>query len=157
MKKTCGYCDTDLLSRFTDNELDPDEHARIQKHLMDCTSCQKELRDNQSISALIQTHLKKEISQANLDDLEEKVLSLINKKRTSWSMKLKDLFLSWKLLIPATVMAAMFVLFLFPARHFSPALGPSAIVNTIEGNVSSVILLETPESRRTIIWFNETS
>ena len=35
--------------------------------------------------------------------------------------------------------------------------GPSAVVSSFSGNVSSVIIMETPETRQTIVWFSENS
>ena len=100
--------------------------------------------------------LEKEVSQVNLDALEERVLDLIRKKRVPWWKKVMDLLGSRKLLIPA---AAMAVLLLFFSIMWQPApvSAPSAIVKPFSGDVSSVMIIETPKSRNVIIWYNESS
>jgi len=149
-------CDPALIERFFDNELGPDEHQRVSKHLKSCPSCQKVLRDNQAISTLFKSSFNKELSQTNLDDLEERVVDLIRKKSVPWWKKISDLFVSRKLLIPATAMAAILI-FITLTRQPAPVSDPSAIIKSFSGDVSSVMIIETPKSRQTVIWYNESS
>jgi len=149
-------CDPGLIERFFDNELGPDEHRRVSKHLKSCPFCQKALRDNQAISTLFKSSLNKELSQTNLDDLEERVVDLIREKSVPWWKKITDLFVSRKLLIPATAMAAILI-FITLTRQPAPVSDPSAIIKSFSGDVSSVMIIETPKSRQTIIWYNESS
>ncbi len=157
MKMGHTKCDPALLNRFFDQEIRPEERAKVSEHLKDCSLCQKALQDNKYLSALFKAGLDKELSQANLDGLDQRVLSLIRRKRFSWWMKTKDLFVSKRFLIPATAMATIFVLFFSLARDPASVSGPSAIVKSLTGDLSSVMIIEEPKSRQTIIWFNETS
>ena len=45
----------------------------------------------------------------------------------------------------------------FIYTHFidKPMPVPSAIINSFTGSVSSVMILETPETREIILWYNE--
>ena len=156
MKKLDNGCDQTLIDRYFDKELGRDEHARISEHISHCPSCQKALRDNQAISTLFKSGLDKEVSQANLADLEEKVLDQIRKKRAPWWRRPVDLFVSRKLLIPAAAMAVMLIFFSI-IREPAPVSAPSAIVKSFSGDVSSVMIIETPKSRNVIIWYNESS
>ena len=156
MKKLHNGCDQTLIDLYFDNELGQDEHARFSEHISHCPSCQKALRDNQAISTLFKSGLDKEVSQANLDALEERVLDLIRKKRSPWWRKVIDLFVSKKLLIPAAAMAVMLIFFSI-IRQPAPVSVPSAIVKSFSGDVSSVMIIETPKSRNVIIWYNESS
>ena len=156
MKKLHDGCDQSLIDRFFDKELGQDEYARISKHLSSCPSCQKTLQENKAISALFKTRLNKEFSQTNLDDLEDRVLDLIQKKRTRWWEKLGGLFVPKRLLIPAAAMAAI-LLFFSITRQPALVSAPSAIVKSFSGEVSSVMIIETPKSRNTIIWYSESS
>jgi len=156
MNSLKSHCDPALLSRFFDGELGPDEQACIRAHLKECFSCQKALIDHQRISALFKTISNGAASQAKFDDIEEGVMSQIRKDRDPWWLKFKAFFLSKKLLVPATAFTAAFIILFSLLRAPLPESGPSAIINSFTGEISSVIIMETPESRQTIIWFNET-
>lgn len=148
-------CDPTLLNRFLDQELAPDEHARIRNHLKDCPACQKAVRDNQSVTSLFKTGLDEALAHVNLEDMEARVLALIHTRRAPWWMKLRNLCVSKKFYVPATAVAAGLVLFLALVRHPAPVPGPSAIINSFEGDVTSVMILETHKSHQTILWFKE--
>ena len=150
-------CDPILLGRYMDGEFGPDEQDSVLLHLKDCPSCQEELRQNEALSTLFRNSLDEQFSQIDFSGLEKNVLAQVRKKRTPWWINLNDLFFSKKLLVPAAAMAAMVVLFFSLARQpvLSPV--PSAIVKSLRGEMSSVIILETPKTNQTIIWFNETS
>ncbi len=156
MKKFGNECDPSLIDRFFDKELSHDEHTRIMKHLTHCSSCQKRFQDNQAISALFKAGLDNELSQANLDGLEERVVALVRKKEIVWWKKFIDLSLPKKLLVPASVLAAI-VLFFCLTRNPAPVSAPSAIVKSFSGEFTSVIIIETPKSRQTIVWYTEPS
>ncbi|MDM8522234.1 zf-HC2 domain-containing protein [Desulfococcaceae bacterium HSG8] len=157
MKKNHDKCNPLLLNRFFDQELGPDEHARVSKHLRDCPSCQKALRENQSLSALVADNFEKTVSGTRFDHIEDNVLERIRNDRIPWQIKLKSLFAPKRLLIPAGALVAIFILFFSLVKSPVPVSGPSAIINSFTGDISSVIIIETPESRQTIIWFNETA
>ncbi|MCP4103987.1 MAG: zf-HC2 domain-containing protein [Desulfobacteraceae bacterium] len=156
MKKNKNKCDKDLLNRFFDQELEPGEHTRVSEHLKHCSSCQNALQDSQSLSALFTETFDRKLSQADLGRIEKNVTELVQNKRELLWIKLKSMFGSEKFLIPASVTAAVFVIF-FSIIGYNPSVpGPSALVKSCTGDVSSLMIIETPESRQTIIWFNET-
>lgn len=155
MGKDKTACDPTLLNRFFDEELAPDEHARVTKHLKDCPSCQEALRDYQVISTTLKIGLANEVSRAKIEQVEETVLDLIQRKRVPWWMRPTDLFATWKVYIPVTAMATLLVLFFTLVRHPATVSGRSAIISSFEGDVESVMILETPKSHQTILWFNE--
>ena len=148
-------CDPALLGPFSDGELGPDEHALVSSHIRDCAPCQKALREKEALSALFKASLEGQLSQVDLRDFEQGVMDRIHTRRVSWWMGFRDLFVPKKLLIPATAMAAMLVLFFSLLRSPAPVAGPSAIINSFTGEISSVMIIETPKSRQTIIWFTE--
>lgn len=186
-------CDPILLTQFFDQELEPDEHARVSEHVRGCLFCQKSLRDNQSVSSVFKAGIDKTVARTRFDTLEERILSQVqnskpetgnrksetgNRKLEIGNWKLWHLFKlqisnfklpisnfkfqipnfqfpNFKFLIPAAAMVAIFfILFSLTGPSVSVS-GPSAIVKSFSGDTSSVIILETPESRQTIIWFNE--
>ncbi|MBN1842194.1 MAG: zf-HC2 domain-containing protein [Deltaproteobacteria bacterium] len=155
MKMDPTICDPTLLNRFFDQELGPDEYALMSEHIKHCPSCQKALQDAEAISTLFRTGLDKELSHANLEKVEEKVLAFIRKKKTPWWLKFGRLLVARRFYVPATAVIAGLVLyfsFLAPPTSVS---GPSAIINSFKGNVGSVMILETPKTHQTILWFSE--
>ena len=155
MKKD-DKCDKLLLNRFFDQELGPAEHAKVSEHLEHCSFCQNALQNSQSISVLFSESFDRKMSQADLGKIEKNVTGLMrNKKELLW-IKLKSLFGSEKFLIQASAAAAVFVIFFsIMGYNSSSAPGPSALIKSCTGDVTSVMIIETPKSRQTIIWFNE--
>lgn len=156
MTKSHTGCDRSRIDRFFDKELGHDEYAQVRDHIRQCPACQEALRENQALSTLFRSGLDKAVSQANLAGLEEAVLNQIRKKRAPWWRKGIDLFASRKLLVAASAMAAI-ILFFSITRQPAPVSAPSAIVKSFSGDISSVMIIETPKSRNVIIWYNESS
>ena len=156
MKKAHVECDQTLIDRFFDRELGQDEYNRVRKHLKDCPSCQEMLQDKQAISTLFRASLDKEISCAGLDRLEERVLDLVRQKKVPWWRRFAEQFALRRLLIPATAVALV-GLFLIIERGPLSVSDPSAIVKSFSGETLSVMIIEAPKSRQTIIWYKETS
>jgi hypothetical protein len=157
MKKDQISCDAEVLGRFFDGDLEPGESVAIDGHIEHCPTCQEELRGNQFVSALLRAGVEEELSRANLQEVEERVIALIRSKRGLWGIHLKNLFLSKKLYVPAAAVAAMLVMVFYLARPPIPASGPSAIIDSLQGDFASVMILETQGSRQTILWIHETS
>ncbi|MDY6987791.1 MAG: hypothetical protein SWQ30_07010 [Thermodesulfobacteriota bacterium] len=149
-----NMCDEGLLNRFFDQELGAEELDHIREHLKHCAFCQRALQENQTLSAQFKTSLDQELSHADLGRIEESALALIRRKETPWWTRLRDLLVSKRFFVPATAMAATLLFFalLKPPASMS---GPSAIVSSFEGDVASVMILETPESHQTILWISE--
>jgi len=156
MKKAHHECDEELIGRYLDGEISQEEHDSISRHLKDCLSCQKILQDNQVISTNFRDTLERESSQADFGVLETRVLDRIRQKENPWWKRLVKQFLSLRILIPATALAALVLFFAIP-RSPTTISDPSAIVEAFSGEVSSVMIIETPKSRQTIIWYKETS
>jgi len=156
MKIDDNSCNPDLLGRFLDRELGPVDHARIDQHLEDCPACRKVLRAHQSISALFKASLTQELSHAHVEEFEERVLDLIRGKGLPWSMKLRNFLASRRFYVPAAAMATALILFFSVVKRPAPEPGPSAIIKSFTGEISSVMIIQTPKSKQTILWFNET-
>jgi len=147
-------CDEELLSRFFDQELGQEESVHMREHVDHCASCQRALQENQTLSVQFKTGLDQGLSGVDLGKIEKNVVAVICRQDVRWWMGLRDLFFSRKFFFPATAMAAALLLsvLLRPPASLS---GPSAIVSSFEGDVASVMILETPESHQTIIWISE--
>ena len=154
MKKDNITCDPALIGRFFDRELGLDEDAQVDRHLKNCPSCQKELRENEAISTLFKAGLDNRLSRIDLIDLEPRVLELIHKNEVSWWKRLRNTFVFKRFLVPVTA-TAIILLFLLFAKHPVPASECSAIINSFTGETSSLIIIQTPRSNQTIIWFGD--
>jgi anti-sigma factor RsiW len=138
-----------------DGELGTDEMAQVQRHLEDCPACQREFRELKAISTRFKSELDSVLSKVYPLNLEQQVWEQIQKKRVPWWTRLGDLLVTKRFLVPATAVAAMFILFFMLIGHPTQVSGPSAIVDSFSGEISSAMILETPRSRQTIIWFTE--
>jgi len=154
MKKDDITCDPALIGRFFDRELGLDEDAQVGRHLKNCPSCQKELRENEAISTLFKAGLDDQLSQIDLSDLEPRVLELIQRNGVPWWMRLRNMFVSKRFLVPATAIAII-LLFFSLTRHPVTVSGFSTTIDSFTGEVSSLIILETPRSHQTILWFSD--
>jgi anti-sigma factor RsiW len=152
-----GTCDPTLLGRFLDQELGPEERDQLTSHLEDCLSCQRALQDQEAISTIFRTSLEAKIPNRQLVDLEARVLTRIRGSHVSWWVKLKERLGSKKFYIPAAAAAAAMAIFVYSTKPTAPPPGPSAVINSFTGEITSVMILETPRSRQTILWFHETS
>ena len=150
-------CDPMTLSRFLDQEVGPEEHAQISKHLKHCPSCKKALQEHQSIANLFKTGLERQIAQGRLEALEDQVLARMKGSKISWWAKCVDFVKSWWFCVPAAAAATALALFVYLTRPEAPVTGPSAIINSFTGEITSVMIIETPKSRQTILWFQEIS
>jgi anti-sigma factor RsiW len=155
MKPDNKTCNPELLSRFTDDELESGEQIRIREHVVHCPSCRRDLYDHRTISALFTAGVKRELLEARFEKVEESVLSLIQKKSMPWWVDAWKSLLSRKFYVPAAAAAAVLLFLLLPAGPKPHASGPSAVVSYLGGEVESVMILETERSRRTIVWFSE--
>lgn len=154
MKKDDITCDPALIGRFFDRELGLDEDAQVDRHLKNCHSCQKELRENEAISNLLKVGLDDQLSQIDLSNLEPRVLELIQRNGVPWWMRLRNIFVSKRFLVPAAAMAII-LLFFSLTRHPVPVSKSSAIIHSFTGETSCLIILETPRSHQTILWFSD--
>ncbi len=157
MKNEHINCDPSLLSLFFDQELPPAEHERVIVHLKDCPACRKELRDIRAVSSMFRAGLENNTLQAGLLNIERSVIDRIKRKKEPWWNRFSNILTSRKFVIYAAGAAAMLVISVSGIRHSAIEAGPSAIVDSFTGETSSVMIMETPESQHTIIWFNEDS
>jgi hypothetical protein len=147
-------CDLSLISRFHDNELFGEELEHTKRHIQDCPYCQKALHDMERISGHVKKYIERKSPLTEDRSVEYYVLGEIQKYNSPWWIRLKDFFFSKKIMIPIAAMAAFTLIFV---TLIQPSFngGPSAIVSSVSGEVSSIVILETPDTHQTILWFNE--
>ncbi len=156
MKKENIICNPMMLNHFSDQELGTEEYESVSRHISECSFCQKEIHKNQMLSSLFKTAFDRRAAKAESVCFEADILEKIRKKKYPLQIKLRDFFVSRNFFIPAASLAAVMILFFTFIKFFpAPSAGPSAIITSLTGNISSVIIIETPESHQTVIWFGQ--
>ena len=146
-------CGTELISRYLDNELHGDEFIRVRTHIAGCESCRARLKDYDKIHSGVNSIIHN-ISCATSVGLENRVVESIRKKNKIGSKDWKDVIFSRKILVPAGIAASIILMFFTFYNNPAPT-GPTAIVSSLSGSGSSVMILETSKTRETILWFSE--
>jgi len=150
-------CDFKGVNRYYDGELEPDEYKRVGEHLKDCESCKTLLKQLQSVSRHFHAEIDASLSRVRFDEVQQRVLEKTVGKRESTFERLKDLLFKRTYTIPAAAAATILLVFMSVTTLWRPASEPSAIVNSFAGQVSSVMIIETPATHHTILWFSEES
>jgi anti-sigma factor RsiW len=143
-------CDTELISRYIDNELDGDELIRLRTHITGCESCRARLGDYGKIGAGLNSHIQAQAGMLTRGS-EDRVVEAIRRKNSEgW----KAVVFSKRMLVPVGLAASITLMFLTFFSNPVPV-GPTAIVSSLSGSGSSVVILETAETRQTIIWVGD--
>ncbi|MFC1495632.1 anti-sigma factor family protein [Thermodesulfobacteriota bacterium] len=145
-------CESELISRYLDNELNGEELERVETHIAGCDSCRIRLSDYDNISAGLNTPLYSQ-SDTVANEFENRVIESINRKENSGFRNWKNYLFHKRVLVPG--LAASAALMFFTVFNDPAPAGPSAIISSLSGSGSSVMIMETPETRQTILWFNE--
>ena len=155
MRESLEKCNPDLLSPYLDKELGEEEHSLVELHLKECQACKRKLEELMSLSGEFEGLIKNQSLPSTDHRVEDLVLKRIRRYEVALWKRLKD-NLSWKrVMVPASgiSVAVLFLLFSWQPGNR----GPTAIVKSISGDVSSIYILETPGTRQTILWFKERS
>lgn len=151
-KENNDSCNPELISRFFDGELEEDAQARVIDHLRICSVCRERLETIQAVSTQVKKHI--EAYAVDPGKVEEEFIGAIHKKETPWWERGREIIISKKIMVPAGAVAS-FLLIFFSIYFNSAVSEPSAIITSVSGNGTSLIVMETPETRQTILWFNE--
>ena len=147
-------CDDVRLNLYLDGELGDNEMAWMEAHLKDCPKC----RDQASTIIFFTKEFRRRVKDAadavDFKALEKKVLTQALPRYASRS-PFSNFLASLKYVIPATLTAGVALFFVYTTYIAPPTPVPSAIINSFTGSVSSVMIFETPETRQTVLWYNE--
>lgn len=145
-------CRTRLIHRYRDGETTPSENEWIKQHLEECQGCKDTINTLQRLSKGVMAKIGQAHQKADFVRLERSVVQQI-RQRSRRRIRLPF----GKILIPLTAAAIVFGVVLgLPAWQISPT-EPSAIVSSFAGDSSSIMVFETPDTHRTVIWINETA
>lgn len=145
-------CSAEMISRFMDNELHGDDLSTVQRHVQSCESCRERVDSYSRISSGLKSFINEQ-TWASGQEIETRVIDRIE-KTNSLSQWVKDIILSKRVFIPAGVAVSLSLASLIFFNNPVPA-GPTAIVSSLSGTGSSIMILETNKSRQTILWVKE--
>ena len=150
------FCNEELLNRYLDRETTPEETQRVDRHLQRCPACRQQLQLQGELAQQVRREISAARRAVDFEQLQRRILSAARRPRHAW-VDWRETLLSWKLLVPVAATAVL-ALFVFNSLFQAPAPpGPSAIINSFTGRVSSVMILETPQSHHTVIWYEEST
>jgi anti-sigma factor RsiW len=149
-------CDATLIERYFDGEVSRDEQARIGTHLAGCASCRRLLAGNREIGRLLRSQPDHCLGPIEKTVLKDRLVEQLRKRRRGAERDRLGLSNPRRWVPAAAVIGMLLAAFIFFSGP-DPGAGPSAIVTSFQGDYSSVMIVETPETRSTIIWFDETS
>jgi len=157
MKKKCALYALEDISRFIDGELSSDQCRSFEHHLSNCRDCSHIVDRYKSVSFIFSRHTGRQSMGSsialNLDHKFEKMVLNSEKKSSGNTSGLfgKNLYLKL-----ASIMAVLMIgLFPFDEDLLKDPSGPSAIVNSVDAEYASVMIIETQKEKHTIIWFSE--
>jgi predicted anti-sigma-YlaC factor YlaD len=147
-------CDEVRLNLYLDGELGVNEAAWMEAHLKDCSACRRQATTIMAFTHAFQRRVQDAADTIDFVALEKQVI-----RKTLPRYILKSAFSSFlasmKYYVPATLIAGFLLFFIYTHYIAKPMPVPSAIINSFTGSVSSVMIFETPETRETILWYNE--
>ena len=149
-------CDEILIDRYLDGDLDAGEIERMETHIETCRQCRCQVSVLRAFSQDLRHRVQHVSDSVDFVALEKEVLTKALRQYRSRGVFSRFIG-SLKYTIPATVAACLLVFFGYSTFVVKPApvLVPSAIINSFTGSMSSVMIFETPETRQTILWYNE--
>ena len=151
-----------MLSQFVDNALPPETRTSLEQHLSTCPACQRTIKSYQDIDTKIIQNIQRHSHRENNTSLEQELLVKLRKEKTteasdfSFFQGMIDFIKGKKIYLQMASFAAILVMSMAFLQNQKVVFhSPSAIVNSIDGDMASVMILETREQHHTIIWYKE--
>ncbi len=156
MEKKCEAYTSEDISRLVDIELSSDQCRAFEHHLSLCSECSRLFSQYKDLSLAFSRHTHKEAMGIGALHLEHKLEQKIQCSEKKTYQNISGLF-GKNFYLKLAGIAAVVMIGFFP---FDPTLlgtpsGPSAIVNSVDTEYKSVMIIETQKEKHTIIWFSE--
>ena len=146
------------ISRYVDNELPRDLYLAIDTHQQDCPDCRRLIGQYRLMAAGFSNHVKHRTAAIDRRILKDRLVAARQSKTGTASPSLIRLFnknIYLKLASIVAILVISLAVFREPPAGPDPE-GPSAIVKSVDTDVTSVMIIETEKQQHTIIWFSET-
>lgn len=157
MSHACSKYDPESISRFADSAVSSEEYKEMKRHMETCAPCRKLAGEYRAISISLKSALYRETDSLAEGFALDGVLSRIEREKRRRPAGLFGAYGPKKILLQAVSIAVIIVVGagIYLGKP-SVIPGPSAIVNYVEGDASSVMIFETMEEQHTVIWYTET-
>lgn len=166
----CNRYTDEFISRVADNDVPDQEHSDFIRHAERCSACADTLADFRRMGQLFSSHTASQVSRIRT---ELPLITLTAPRQTKnreglqgWFSHMTDglkavfgrdaMGLKLASLGAVALIIAVSLYTWQGGGGTAMVPGPSAIVNSVDTYGSSVMIIETPESHHTIIWFSET-
>ena len=147
-------CDEGMLDRYLDGDVDAGEMAQMEAHVAGCRQCRRQVAALTAFSQNLRDRIHHVTDSVDFVALEKQVLNkALRQYRSRGGFSI--FIASFKYTIPAAVTAGLLLFFTYSNYVLKAPPAPSAIINSFTGSMSSVMILETPETRQTILWYTE--
>ena len=150
-------CNPALLSAYADGELSRQEVGRADQHLAQCQRCQAVLEQYAELSTTFKGTMQHRYPVAAMTALDGKIFERWQRHHyVGWWDGFRWRIYSKWLLVPVTAAVAAVAIWL-PLQINAPVTPrPSAIVQSVSGDLASVMIMQTPATQQTVIWISET-
>ncbi|HCY84764.1 MAG TPA: hypothetical protein DHV36_06475 [Desulfobacteraceae bacterium] len=166
----CNRYTKEFISRVADNEVRQEAHSVFLRHAKTCAACAETLADFRQMGQLFSSHTEAEVGRirTELPPITVTAPQGAQNRKGLWGwigrmgQGLASVFGRGAMglkLASLSAVALILAVSLYTWQGDSGngmVPGPSAIVNSVDTYGSSVMIIETPESHHTIIWFSET-
>ena len=155
-KHQCRHYDAKTLGLYLDGELKPGELQEIENHLTTCSHCRSVVENLERLSQNFSQGVDQGISGLSNSLSGESILARIKAAKQPFWADLVDLMKARRNILQLASIAAILLasVIYYPGDTVLPT-GPSAIVNSVDGEIASVMILETQATKHTIIWYTE--
>jgi anti-sigma factor RsiW len=142
----CNKYTKAFISQFADKEVSERERDGFIRHMAQCRTCAETEAQFRQINQTFTRHINSQVSH-----IRKELPPLSLEKKHGWFRLPVGLGLKLASLGAA---ALILMISLYPGIN-DPVQNPSAIVNSIDTYGSSVMIIESPNTQHTIIWFSE--
>ncbi len=157
MENKCDLYTSKDISQFIDGELSSEKYRSLEHHLPTCADCSRLIDGYKTVSIVFSRHADRQsMGNSAALSLKHKLdKSVLNSHEKPFE-KISGLF-GKNIYLKFACVAAVLMIGLFPFDEdlINDSSGPSAIVNSIDAEYTSVMIIETQEEKHTIIWFSE--
>lgn len=156
MEKSCRKFKDEEISRFVDDELPRDRYDNLADHQAHCKYCRQTIEHYRTMAAVFSHHADQQILKMDPSRTRQAVAQAIQERKIKPSGPVSGFF-GKNIYLKLASIAAILMISLFTVQ--TGLLGgsvPSAIVQSVDTEFSSVMIIETQKEKHTIIWFSET-
>lgn len=161
-----------LLPLFFDGELDSRQMRAVAIHSARCRDCELELRQLESLQAVVNTSISKQVDEMDLSGLWTAIDARLPQRHPSPLQRLQrwweESAPQWNIRVPAFAAAAVVaaLAFFFLTRAPEPGIAPTtpllavvdnneAMIDSLDTEADSVAVMSDPETRTTVLWVSD--